>query len=179
MKVSITRHRAIARVSMVLIGMCAAACESSSTPAGAIGRKAGLWKGDVKIQNTYHTGTGADVQRLIEESTSTSCQPDHPFPRTEPDDDDRIIRRVIEVPKDGIVIIVEVPRREGALNGPASLIVRRQTTSERMTEQVVRVQPSPVKPEIGMDISVGTWSFTRLGDCPPGMKPFEKVIQTK
>lgn len=158
-----------------VLGLMAAGCGSSSNPTTEIGREAGLWKGQVRIQNIYHTGKETDVQRFVEESTSTSCQPKRPPQAIQKSGGEAIVRRVIGVPEDGLTIIVEVPRKGGAFSGPLSVIVRRQSSAAVITEDVLRAQPSPVRPGAGVDVSVGTWRFTRLGDCPPGMKPFEKL----
>ena len=165
------------RMWIIGLGLCMAAVGGAacSAPTGKVGREAGLWRGEVRIQNLYHTGKDADVQRLVEESTGTSCQPEHPHPTVDIDEGTTAIRRVIEIPEDGMTIIVEVPRKGGAFSGPLSVIVRRQSSAAVMTEDVLRAQPSQLRPGAGVDVSVGTWRSTRLGDCPPGMKPFEKL----
>jgi hypothetical protein len=158
-----------------VLGLMAAGCGSSSNPTTEIGREAGLWKGQVRIQNIYHTGKDTDVQRFVEESTSTSCQPKRPPQAIPTIGGEAIVRRVIDVPEDGMTIIVEVPRKGGAFSGPLSVIVRRQSSAAVMTEDVLRAQPSLLRPELGVDVNAGSWVFTRLGDCPPGMKPYEKL----
>ena len=165
------------RMWIIGLGLCMAAAGGAActAPTGKVGREAGLWRSEVRIQNIYHTGKDADVQRLVEESTGTSCQPEHPHPTVDTDEGTAAIRRVIEIPEDGMTIIVEIPRKGGAFSGPLSVIVRRQSSAAVMTEDVLRAQPSLLRPELGVDVSVGTWRFTRLGDCPPGMKPFEKL----
>ena len=165
------------RMWIIGLGLCMAAVGGAacSAPTGKVGREAGLWRGEVRIQNLYLTGKDADVQRLVEESTGTSCQPEHPHPTVDTDEGTTAIRRVIEIPEDGMTIIVEVPRKGGAFSGPLSVIVRRQPSAEVMTEDVLRAQPSLLRPELGVDVNAGSWVFTRLGDCPPGMKPFEKL----
>lgn len=157
----------------VIFGLIVVGCGSSSTPTTV--REAGLWRGEVRIQNIYHTGKNADVQRFVEESTSTMCRPKSPPMIGDSNEGDAMVRRVIDLPKDGMTIIVEVPRKGGAFSGSLSVIVRRQASAAVMTEDVLRAQPSPVRPGAGVDVSVGTWLFTRLGDCPSGMKPFEKL----
>ena len=165
------------RMWIIGLGLCMAAVGGAacSAPTGKVGREAGLWRGEVRIQNLYHTGKDADVQRLVEESTGTSCQPDHPHPTVDADEGTAAIRRVIEIPEDGMTIIVEIPRKGGAFSGPLSVCVRRQSSAAVMTEDVLRAQPSLLRPELGVDVNAGSWVFTRLGDCPPGMKPFEKL----
>lgn len=172
-------RRIFVPIIMIFSGLCAVACGSSSSPNGDLVREAGLWKGEVRIQNLYHKGENAQVQRLMEESAATSCQPAHPVTQVGANDDSATIRRVINIPESGMTIIVEVPRHGGAVDGPVSLMVRRKLSSTTMTEDVLRAQPSPLRPGAGVDVSVGTWKFTRLGDCPPGMRPFEKLPKSR
>lgn len=156
-----------------ILGLSLVGCGSASTPTTV--REAGLWRDEERIQNISHTGKDADVQRFVQESTSTRCWPKPPPRMGDLNEGGAAVRRVIDMPEDGMTIIVEIPPQDGVFSGPLSVIVRRRSSAAVITEDVLRAQPSPVRPGAGVDVSVGTWRSTRLGDCPPGMKPFEKL----
>ena len=160
-----------------ILGLSLVGCGSASNPTTV--REAGLWRDEERIQNIYHTGKDVDVQRFVQESTSTRCWPKPPPRIGDLNEGDAMVRRVIDMPEDGMTIIVEIPPQGGAFSGPLSVIVRRRSSAAVITEDALRAQPSPVRPGTGVDLSVGTWRSTRLGDCPPGMKPFEELSEPK
>lgn len=171
-----TRNRvALPGLTAFVIVCSLASCDHSSTPSGVGDRKAGLWSTEAQGQKIFHTGVDNQVQKIIEGSSSRRCEPGRSYGDDGAIANPAMIRRVIDVPEHRMTIVVEVPKDAGLGAGTFLLSVRRHPSDAEMTEELIMASPSKAQSGVALDTSARSWSFTRIGDCPQGMKPFEKL----
>lgn len=157
-----------------LLGAAVLTASSGCSPRGDVGRRAGLWISENHSEGVFLPANDQTAQRVPSKSTGRYCIRHRQVENVTGVDGPDVVWRTIEVPEEGMVVSVQVPKNSSHKPRPVLVTITRKTSDSLQTEGVM-----VSRTDDGTLVSVSSEKHLRLGDCPPGMKPSGKLVQAK